>query len=506
MMNHISKPNQQISFVNKFMIFLSLVAMVIFSGCAQTSGVMWPSAAMANSINPGLTEKMGANLVTAAENDELNSYKTTLSDQVLATAYSQMGKKYRYGGTSPETGFDCAGFVQWVYKQNGYKLPRTSREHLHVGKEVEREELLPGDILVYYRGRGRRGTHVGIYTGNGKFIHSPHTGDYVREAKAFDRYRSARFIKAVRVLNDQDIRPLTPEQKEILKQAARSGKFKAGENPPYRAGKGDSLAAVIQKSGRFANGPKAKKKGENPITEIGRQLTAPPPDSNARHASASFSQDDRQIENSSKITTKKSSQTKYYKIVRGDTLSTIAHKNGVSLKDLKAANGVSSKTVLKIGQKLKIPGQIEDTPSTAKAAPKEPSAVKAETASNKVKRKQLGSSYTVKKGDTISDIAQGNDIAIKELMAANNLSGNHTLRIGQKLILPGKGITVSEKANTRKNESPQQVRIARVYKVKKGDTISNIAQRSGVSTQTLLKVNDLDKNHTLRIGQQIAIP
>ena len=112
----------------------------------------------------------------------------------------------------------------------------------------------------------------------------------------------------------------------------------------------------------------------------------------------------------------------------------------------------------------------------------------------------------MKKGDTISEIAHRNDVSIKELLAANNLKSNHTLRIGQKLILPGKGITLSKKANTRDNGSPRQVRTARVYKVKKGDTIFEIAQRSGVSTQTLLKANDLDKNHTLRIGQKIAIP
>ena len=305
MMNYLSKLNQQISFKNKFMVLLSLAAMIIVSGCTQTSGVMWPSAAMANSINPVLTEKMGANLVTAAEKDELTSHKTSVSDHILATAYSQMGKKYRYGGTSPKTGFDCAGFVQWVYKQNGYKLPRTSREHLHIGKEVDRDELLPGDILVYYRGRGRRGTHVGIYTGNGKFIHSPHTGDYVREAKAFDRYRSARFIKAVRVLNDQDVRPLTPDQKEILKQAARSGKFKAGENPANRRG-GKSLAAAIQKAGRA----KENKTGDNPMTEIGRKLAVSPPENNTRHASASFKQEDRQVEKSTRSANKKSGKTK----------------------------------------------------------------------------------------------------------------------------------------------------------------------------------------------------
>ncbi|WP_051261856.1 C40 family peptidase [Desulfovibrio inopinatus] len=98
-------------------------------------------------------------------------------EKLLKTAYTQLGRRYRYGGTSPRTGFDCSGFTSWVYKKHGYKLPRTSREQAHVGKAIPKSQLRKGD-LVFFRTR-RRISHVGIYVSNGKFIHSPRSGESI---------------------------------------------------------------------------------------------------------------------------------------------------------------------------------------------------------------------------------------------------------------------------------------------------------------------------------------
>jgi cell wall-associated NlpC family hydrolase len=86
-----------------------------------------------------------------------------------------LGVRYRYGGTSPRSGFDCSGFVQFVYRHFGVALPRVSYEQFHSGRRIRRWGLKPGD-LVFFDGAG----HVGIYIGNGRFIHAPHTGTVVQ--------------------------------------------------------------------------------------------------------------------------------------------------------------------------------------------------------------------------------------------------------------------------------------------------------------------------------------
>ncbi len=98
-------------------------------------------------------------------------------EKLLRTAYTQLGKRYRYGGTTPRTGFDCSGFTSWVYKKHGYELPRTSREQAQIGKAIPKSQLRKGD-LVFFRTR-RRISHVGIYVSDGKFIHSPRSGESI---------------------------------------------------------------------------------------------------------------------------------------------------------------------------------------------------------------------------------------------------------------------------------------------------------------------------------------
>ncbi len=93
------------------------------------------------------------------------------AEQALSTASAFLGLRYRRGGTNPNVGFDCSGFVQHVYASScGRELPRTAREQFEVGESIAKEELQRGDLVFF---RGRQGWHVGIYTGNNQFIHSP---------------------------------------------------------------------------------------------------------------------------------------------------------------------------------------------------------------------------------------------------------------------------------------------------------------------------------------------
>ena len=90
---------------------------------------------------------------------------------IVNYALQFVGYNYTWGGTSPSTGFDCSGLVQYVYKQFGYSLNRVAADQAKNGRHVEASELQPGDILCFYSGSSYIG-HVGIYIGNGQFVHA----------------------------------------------------------------------------------------------------------------------------------------------------------------------------------------------------------------------------------------------------------------------------------------------------------------------------------------------
>ena len=120
-------------------------------------------------------------------------------ESIVATARTQIGAKYKNGGNSPETGFDCSGFVCWTYAQYGVHLPRRTEDQAAAGSSVTLRNLRPGDLVVFRISR-RAGMHTGIYTGANKFIHSPSSGKRVREESLTLEYWSTRFVGGRRVL------------------------------------------------------------------------------------------------------------------------------------------------------------------------------------------------------------------------------------------------------------------------------------------------------------------
>ena len=94
---------------------------------------------------------------------------------VVSVALQYLGVPYVWGGSSPGTGFDCSGFTSFVYAQVGVTLPHNAAAQYGYGVPVSRDQLEPGD-LVFFDGLG----HVGLYIGNGEFVHAPHTGDVVK--------------------------------------------------------------------------------------------------------------------------------------------------------------------------------------------------------------------------------------------------------------------------------------------------------------------------------------
>jgi cell wall-associated NlpC family hydrolase len=122
----------------------------------------------------------------------------------LAHALRTLGTRYKYGGSSPETGFDCSGLITHVFGQAwGLALPRSAREQARAGKPVKRRDLVPGD-LVFYNTRNEPYSHVGMYIGNGRFIHAPKPGARVRIESLNSSYWSARFNGARRLDIDND--------------------------------------------------------------------------------------------------------------------------------------------------------------------------------------------------------------------------------------------------------------------------------------------------------------
>lgn len=115
---------------------------------------------------------------------------------VVDSARKYLGTPYVWGGTSP-SGFDCSGFVQYVLAENGKSVPRTSQEQFAGGQAVDKSNLQAGDLVFYNWSGGTEATHVGIYEGNGKMIHAPHSGDVVKEVD-FNSYGQNVYLGARR--------------------------------------------------------------------------------------------------------------------------------------------------------------------------------------------------------------------------------------------------------------------------------------------------------------------
>lgn len=117
-----------------------------------------------------------------------------LRNEIVSTAESFIGLPYQWGGTSPERGFDCSGLTMAVYQMNGLNLPRTSSEQFSAGNSVQRSELAKGDLVFFAISAKDKATHVGVYTGDGRFIHAPGRGKTIRADALSEPYFASRYI------------------------------------------------------------------------------------------------------------------------------------------------------------------------------------------------------------------------------------------------------------------------------------------------------------------------
>lgn len=148
---------------------------------------------------PLLLLSLTLSLTTAQATDDLRSELKALGAPLLR-ALDLIGTPYRMGGHRPETGLDCSGLVRYVYKQtHGIDLPHNARQISLQGEPVEPGDLRPGD-LVFFNTLGRPFSHVGIYKGEGKFVHASSRRDRkVTLSDLSNRYWAARFNGARRI-------------------------------------------------------------------------------------------------------------------------------------------------------------------------------------------------------------------------------------------------------------------------------------------------------------------
>ncbi len=186
--------------LSRWLLQVVLLASVLCTGCAVAAPAPEPAPAISANddmgrfmANKGLIEKLG---------DQVSSAGRVVSDKasdLVVHAMGFLGVPYKRGGNNFEQGFDCSGFVKTLYEQTaGLVLPRRAADQAAATQPIDQSELQPGD-LVFFNTLKSAFSHVGIYVGDNKFIHSPRTGAVVRVEDMRVGYWSSRFNGARRV-------------------------------------------------------------------------------------------------------------------------------------------------------------------------------------------------------------------------------------------------------------------------------------------------------------------
>ena len=164
----------------------------LFFRGGKSTGVAVSADALKDSLNPGSEDK-----TEETPKEEVSSSKT-LGEKIVAKAKTCLGVPYVWNGSSMK-GFDCSGLVYYVLKDLGYSPYRSSSDQYKMGSYVSKKNLQPGD-LVFFAGTYKSGiSHVGIYIGDGQFIHSPHSGEVVKISDLNSNYYTEHYYGARRI-------------------------------------------------------------------------------------------------------------------------------------------------------------------------------------------------------------------------------------------------------------------------------------------------------------------
>ena len=182
--------------------------LILLGACSATSSVARPEAFPASrpvAALPSHAAATATNESASAPAHVPEAAKLTIAPAtiaVLETALGLLGTKYRFGGVSPETGFDCSGYVSYVLRQHGVEIPRIVADQFGAGRSVAQNEIQAGD-LVFFTTTGPGATHVGLVVSTGarwEFIHAPADGSSVRVERFDTGYWQQLWVGARRVL------------------------------------------------------------------------------------------------------------------------------------------------------------------------------------------------------------------------------------------------------------------------------------------------------------------
>ncbi len=296
-----------------------------------------------------------------------------LADKIIEEAVTHLGKHYRYGATGPDR-FDCTGFTGYVYNKFGIQLKRSSKEQATDGREVSGslKNLQKGDLLVFGSRRNKKVIgHIGIFIemdssgDNFTFIHACNRGVIISSLS--ETYYSERFLGARRVIPDFDSRGRQSQLDTIF--------IKASASDRQIVLFGDGTWSYLEKDGRLtppnpketitldatgvwtttvsSNSDSDTTATEGEFNVQGRIIPTLPPSENENAATDTLSTRNTETQDANTENTR-NSKAKYHTIKKGDTLYSLARKYGTTVDKICDLNGITSKTVLNVGRKLRV--------------------------------------------------------------------------------------------------------------------------------------------------------
>ncbi|HEY5593041.1 MAG TPA: LysM peptidoglycan-binding domain-containing protein [Paludibacter sp.] len=403
-------------------------------------------SALLLSIVSSTAEQLSNNSPSASDSikiDNLTPFQTSIADSIVNYGKLFLNKPYRYGSPGTDS-FDCSGFTSFVYRNFGYTLQRSSADQALQFDSVDRRQLKMGD-LVFFSGRSRskRVGHVGIVT----------------KAKENGQF-------------------------EFIHAAVHSGVTISNSEEAYYTKRYIKAKRVIGYDRLLGVVPYLSKT-ENTVSET--KTTIP------------FSTEVKQ--------TRKFIPAEYHRVKSGETLSSIAHKYGISITELKRKNDLKGNKI-KRKQQLK----IKDEETIMVIEPLKDLANNPTEITNKTKNDNsevtsveptvstpTSVSHIIKKGETLFSISKLYKISVEELKKINKLqTGN--IRPGQELKISQISEPIS---NVALSKSEIQKKVT-THKVISGESLFSIAKMYNVTTEELKKINDLTRSN-IHAGQEIII-
>ncbi len=183
-----------------------------------------------------------------------------------------------------------------------------------------------------------------------------------------------------------------------------------------------------------------------------------------------------------------------YTIKSGDTLSEIAERQAMPLAELYSINGINQSHVLKVGEKIKVYAKSSNSSSSASSS-------SSSTSSNSKKIE----TYTIKSGDTLSEIAERQAMPLAELYSINGINQNHVLKVGEKIKVYAKSSNSSSSASSSSSNTSSNSKKIETYTIKSGDTLSEIAERQAMPLAELYSINGINQSHVLKVGEKIKV-